>query len=245
MAVSPWKSLLRSEGLRRFLCWAGSGYIRLVHASGPWEVVGAHIPAAFWESGRPFILCFWHGRLLMMPYCWRRGRPIHMLISSHPDGQLIARTVGHFGIETVAGSSTRGGAQGMRSLIRLLKRGESVGITPDGPRGPRMRAGLGAVALARLSGAPLVPCSYSTTRRRLARSWDRFVVALPGGRGVIAWGEPIAVPSDADEPALEAARQRLEDALNAITAEADRRAGHVPVAPASAEAGAGVEAARP
>ncbi len=234
--MSSLKSLLRNDRLRRGLCWLGAQYIRLVHATTRWTVVDDAAPRALWDAGKPFILCFWHGRILMMPYSWRRDRPIHMLISSHPDGQLIAKTVAHFGIATVAGSSTRGGAQGMRRLIRLLKAGDSVGITPDGPRGPRMRASSGAVVLARLSGTPLVPCSYSVSRRKLARSWDRFVIALPFGRGAIVWGAPIPVAADANEAAMERARQALEDSLNAVSGDADRRCGQQPIEPAD-EAG--------
>lgn len=227
------KRVLRNETVRRFLCWVGSGYIRLVHASGRWTVVGGHIPVALWDRGEPFILCFWHGRLLMMPYCWRPKKAIHMMVSHHADGQFVARTMSHLGIRTVAGSTTRGGAAALRQLIKLLKAGDCVGLTPDGPRGPRMRASEGAAALARLSGAAIVPATYAIDRRRVLSSWDRFVVALPFGRGVIVWGEPIRIARNADARALEDGRTQLEESLNRITAEADRLCGHAPIAPAA------------
>lgn len=230
------KRILKSDGLRRALCWLGSLYIRLVHATGRWQVIGGDAARAHWAAGRPFILCFWHGRILMMPHCWPRDKAIHMLISQHRDGQIIARTVGHFGIKTVAGSSSRGGAQALRAMVKALKTGDCVGITPDGPRGPRMRASDGAVALARLSGAPIIPATFGAARGRVVQSWDRFLVAWPFGRGVIVWGDPIDVPRDADTDQLEAARARVEDALNTITAEADRLTGRVPVEPAPVEA---------
>lgn len=236
------KRILKSDGLRRVLCWLGSLYIRLAYATGRWQVVGGEAARDHWEQNKPFILCFWHGRLLMMPHCWPRNRNIHMLISQHRDGQIIARTVGHFGIRTVAGSSSRGGAQALRAMVKALKTGDCVGITPDGPRGPRMRATDGAVALARLSGAPIIPATFGTARGRVLRSWDRFLVVWPFGRGVIVWGDPIEVPRDAKMDELEAARARVEMALNDITAEADRLTGRDPVAPADAPmpaAGAG------
>tara|TARA_R110001592_G_scaffold58895_3_gene178693 strand:- start:1784 stop:2488 length:705 start_codon:yes stop_codon:yes gene_type:complete len=229
------KRILKSDGLRRALCWLGSLYIRLVHATGRWRVVGGDAARAHWAAGKPFILCFWHGRILMMPHCWPRDKAIHMLISQHRDGQIIARTVGHFGIETVAGSSSKGGAQALRAMVKALKAGDCVGITPDGPRGPRMRASDGAVALARLSGVPIIPATFGAARGRVLQSWDRFLVAWPFGRGVIVWGDPIDVARDADAAALGAARLRVENALNAITAEADRLTGRVPVEPASVE----------
>lgn len=231
------KRVLRNEAVRRFLCWIGSGYIRLVHASGRWTVVGGHIPGALWDRGEPFILCFWHGRLLMMPYCWKPRKPIHMMVSHHPDGRFIADMTIPFGIQTVTGSTTRGGTTALRQMMRLLKSGDCVGLTPDGPRGPRMRASAGVIALARLTGAAIVPATYAVERRRVLSSWDRFVMALPCGRGVIVWGEPICIPRKADSDMLEAGRKQVEEALNRITAEADRMCGHAPIAPAAESAG--------
>lgn len=219
--MSLLKRVLKSEGFRRFVCWVGAQYIRLVHATGRWQVVRGQVPRAYWDRGEPFILCFWHGRILMMPYCWDRAKPIHMLISQHRDGRLISHTVSHFGIETVAGSSSKGGLEALRTMLKKLKAGECVGITPDGPRGPRMRASEGIVAVARLSGVPIVPCTFATAKRKHLRSWDRFLVAYPFSAGVFVWGEPISVPRDADAEAQERARLDVEAALNAITAEAD------------------------
>lgn len=236
------KRIGRNETVRAILCWLAAQYIRLCHVTGSWRVVRGEIPRALWDGDRPFILCFWHGRLMMMPYCWDYRRSIHTLTSDHPDGRLIARITAPFGLKTVVGSATRGGAGALRRLTRLMNAGSSVGITPDGPRGPRMRARPGAAMLARLSGAPMVPVTYGVASRRLLRTWDRFVLPRPFSRGVIVWGEPIAVPADADSTALEAARQRLEDSLNAITAEADGLCGTEAVEPAAepaaAEAGA-------
>ncbi|MBE0533708.1 MAG: lysophospholipid acyltransferase family protein [Rhodospirillales bacterium] len=226
------KRILGSDTVRRALCWLGAQYIRFVHATGHWSVVRGDIPQALWERGEPFILCFWHGRLLMMPYCWNRRVAIHMLISRHRDGKIIARTVGHFGIRTIAGSSKRGGAGALRAMLKALQGGECVGITPDGPRGPRMRASDGVVAVARLAGVPIVPATFAADRRKVLGSWDRFVVAWPFASGVLAWGEPIRVERDADEAAVEAARARVEDALNALTAEADALMGAAPIEPA-------------
>ena len=223
--------VLSNARVRRVLCWLAARYIRLAYASGRWSVVGSEIPKRLWDEGKPFILCFWHGRLLMMPYCWRPGVPIHVLISHHRDGRLVADTVGHFGIGTVAGSTRHGGSGALRALLRILKDGQSVGITPDGPQGPRMRASDGIAHLARLSEAPILPATFSIDRRRILATWDRFVVPWPLGRGVMVWGDPIYVPRDADDHALEAARLRVEDALNAITAEADRLCGSSPVEP--------------
>jgi lysophospholipid acyltransferase (LPLAT)-like uncharacterized protein len=229
--VQPIKKILQSDAAMAFACFVGSLYIRLVRYTGRWRVEGEHIPESFRSAGKPFILAFWHGRLLMMPYCWRRTDLVNMLISGHRDGRLISQTVKHFNIGTVVGSTTSGGAQAMRHLIRLMRSGGIVGITPDGPRGPRMRAGGGTVALARLSGAAIVPATFAASRRRVMGSWDRFVLALPFSRGVFLWGEPIVVPQDADDETLEARRQALEAAMNDLAGRADAMMGQAAIEP--------------
>ena len=233
MSTSLHKRIMRRNGPRAMACWAAVRYLRLLRATGRWTIEGGEIPAALLAAGRPFILSFWHGRLLMMTAAWRFSDPFHMVISRHPDGQLIARTIAHFGIDTIAGSTTHGGADVLRAIVRSLRQGECVGVTPDGPRGPRMRASAGIVHAAKLAGAPIVPASCAAAPRRVVGSWDRLVVPLPFGRGIIAWGEPIEIDADADDATVEAARRKLEDMLNAMTHTLDTRLGLDPVEPAA------------
>ncbi len=226
------KRLTRSPVVEALAAWLIALMIRLVQLTSRWKVVGGEDLQERLDRGEALIGCFWHGRLMMMPYLWRRGRRMNVLISHHRDGRLIARAIRHFGLRTVAGSSSRGALAGTRELLHLLRAGESIGITPDGPRGPRMRAAPGVVRLAALSGVPIIPASFSAYRRRVLSSWDRFVLALPFTRGVYVIGDPMTIPRDANAAALEQARRDLEDRLNALTAEADRLTGHTPIAPA-------------
>ena len=220
----------RLQAVQGALAWTAAGHIRAVRSTTRWQTVNGEAAEAAWSGERPAIIAFWHNRLLLMPYCWRSARPFHMLISSHPDGQLIARTVAHFGIGTVAGSSRRGGRDALRGLIRKLQAGESVGITPDGPRGPRMRAQDGVLALARITGVPILPAAAAVSRRLVLNTWDRLVVSLPFSRGAMVWGTTIAVPRDADDAALEGYRRQLKDELTRVTALADGLVGAAPIA---------------
>ena len=228
------RRFVRGDALRRALCWLISLYIRLVYATSRWTIEGAEIPRYFHDAKRPFILAFWHGRLLMMPMAWRRDVPIHMLISGHRDGRIIADAVRHFGITSIAGSSSRGGGAALRTMVKTLKSGACVGVTPDGPRGPAEVASDGIVATARLAQVPIIPLAYATRRRRIMASWDRFHFAFPFTRGIHIWGEPITVPADADAAALDVYRRRVEDSLNALGREADRRVGHAVLTPSPA-----------
>lgn len=222
--MGVFKRIGKSERLRGALCALAAGYIRLVYATGRWEHVGDERARSLKAEGRPMVVAFWHSRLLMMGQAWIGG-PFHMLISQHRDGVLIARTVESFGFHTIAGSTTRGGAAAFRAILKVLKGGGSVGITPDGPRGPRQRASAGTIDIARLSGAVIMPLAYSA-RGRLLKSWDRFLLPLPFSRGVFLWGEPMEIARDSD---TETCRIELESRLNALMAEADRRIGIGPV----------------
>lgn len=216
-------------------------YVRLVFVTTRWEWRGFEAADRIAASGQGHIVCFWHGRLLMMS-CYRRRllrgeRELHRrirhaaMISNHRDGQLIARAIAHLGIDTIAGSSTRGGLAALLAAVGALERGAALAVTPDGPRGPRMHAAAGAIYMARNAGVPIFPATVSVTRRRLLSSWDRFLVPLPFGRGVFILDEPLTVAPSADPDEIERARDILETRLNAITAAADRLTGHAPLEP--------------
>src|SRR5712672_1861256 len=226
-APNRWgRRVLRSDRLRRLLCWVIQLYIRFVYRTNRWSVEGGDIPVRLRQQGRPFILAFWHGRLLMIPMAWQRLAPMHMLISAHPDGQIIADAVTYFGVDSIAGSTSRGGSAALRTMLKRLKDGDCVGVTPDGPRGPAMTASIGIVNVARLARVPILPLTYATSRRRVLATWDRFHLALPFGRGVYLWGEPIEVAADLDEAGLEHARRLVEERMVEMVHEADRRVGH-------------------
>jgi hypothetical protein len=218
--------------LQDSLAYLIAGYIWLVSRTTRWTLVDCEDMQRRARSGEPFIACFWHGRMMMMPTYWRFAMPLYILGSQHGDGRLIRQVVSHFGVNAIAGSSSRGGARAVREMVAAVQSGASVGISPDGPRGPRMRAHTGMTMVAKLTGARIVPMSFSSSRGRVLRSWDRFLIGYPFARGVFICGEPVTVPADADEAALEAARATLEARLNQVTAEADRLCGRVPVEPA-------------
>jgi lysophospholipid acyltransferase (LPLAT)-like uncharacterized protein len=231
-APSRWgRRLLRSSRLRRRLCGVVHLYIRLVYATNRWTVEGAEVPQRLRAEGKSFILAFWHGRLLMIPMAWQRLAPMHMLISAHRDGRIIADAVTYFGVQSIPGSTRRGGSAALRRMLKRLEVGECVGITPDGPRGPATVASGGIINLARLAGAPIIPVVCATSRRRVLNSWDGFNLALPFGHGVFVWGEPIEIPPDLDPAGVEQARLLVETQMNDIAREADRRVGHGAAAP--------------
>lgn len=227
------KAFFRNPIVQTILGAIAAGYVWLVRTTTHWHDENVDATAAAWAGNAPVIIAFWHNRLFLMPYCWPSRKPFHMLISSHADGRLIAKTVAWFGITTVVGSKSKGGSDATRKLLRLLKDNTSIGITPDGPRGPRMHASDGAIALAKLSGVPIVPAAAATSRRRVLSTWDRLIVPAPFSKGARVWGDPISVPRDADSATLETLRDTLESSLIAASNRADELVGQdlIPAAP--------------
>src|SRR4051794_37179643 len=136
-APSRWgRHLFRSEGLRRLLCWVIQLYIRFVYRTNRWSIEGGDIPLRMRQQGQPFILAFWHGRLLMIPMAWQRLAPMHMLISAHRDGRIIADAVTYFGVSSIAGSTPRGGSAAFRPVVEKLSPGGLAGLPPGGAPRP-------------------------------------------------------------------------------------------------------------
>jgi lysophospholipid acyltransferase (LPLAT)-like uncharacterized protein len=178
--------------------------------------------APLWARNAPAIYVVWHGRILLLPYIYA-GRKGQVLISRSRDGDLVARFIARFGIQAVRGSSSRGGAHALRALARLLADGWNVLVIPDGPRGPRERLKPGVVALARFSGCPIVPLAVGASRGWRLRSWDALLIPAPFARCVVRFGKPIDVAAAGPEED-EAARREVEEALRAVTAQADQEA---------------------
>ncbi len=237
------KKILKSEAMQAVLAALIAVYVRLVFRLTRWTPINADKVEQQGQAMLPFIACFWHGRMIQIPTLWRWNMPLHLLASAHRDGRLVLQMVRHFGIQPIVGSSSRGGTQAMRTMVQTIRGGGCIAVAPDGPRGPRMRVAPGVIALAKLTAVPIFPVTFSTAYGRVLATWDRFFLPFPFGRGVVVYGDPVTVPADADEAALEAARATLETRLNDMTAEADRLCGRAPVAPAPYDPAHDVEAA--
>jgi lysophospholipid acyltransferase (LPLAT)-like uncharacterized protein len=169
----------------------------------------------------PYVAVFWHSRLFHLAYRFR-GPEYAALISTHADGELIARCVASLGTQCVRVSSERDGGVSLRQATRLLRRGVTCAVTPDGPLGPPGIAQPGAVVLASLAGVPVVPLAAAAGAKLVFRSWDAFQVPLPFTRGAVAIGEPLIVPRELDAAAVEHYRREIEERLRAVTEQVDR-----------------------
>lgn len=176
---------------------------------------------------KPAIFCFWHGRMLAQPFI-NPSRPMHVLISRHRDGIMISTLMRCFGIHTISGSKSKGAAKAMFSMIGLAEAGANISITPDGPRGPHQIAAEGAAFLASKTGYPILCFTYSASRVKRLRSWDRFMIFKPFARIQFIAAQPIHVPKDADEQTVTRITATVQEELNRITREADLACGVAP-----------------
>ncbi len=171
------------------------------------------------------LVAFWHSQLGMIQAAYRgRAKGICIQVSRHSDGEIVARATRAYGIRAARGSATRGGIASAREMLEAHREGYDLAIAADGPRGPRQRAKPGAIRLAQVTGARLFPVACAPRRGHAFASWDRFVVPLPFTHVYYTGGAPLSVTREADEQAVEQARERLERDLTRLTTEVERRA---------------------
>jgi lysophospholipid acyltransferase (LPLAT)-like uncharacterized protein len=218
------KFLLRTPWVQALLARLLGLYLSIALRTTRWTMHGReHFD--HYGAGTPAVFAFWHEFLPLIPKMvmfartlpLHRPTPVYTLVSRHRDGRFIGTMVKRFGIEPIFGSSSRGGAAGLRSLVAALAKGGQIGITPDGPRGPRRRAAPGVAQIAALAGVPVLPCAARTSRRVQLRTWDRMAVPLPFGRGVMVCGPAIFVSRDGWQAAVPV----ITEALNQVADQAD------------------------
>jgi lysophospholipid acyltransferase (LPLAT)-like uncharacterized protein len=190
--------------------------IRALGATARFRVEGRENWEAATRDGRQPIYTFWHDQIMLGTYFFRR-RGIVVMTSRSFDGEYIARFIRRFGYGAARGSSSRGAVSALAEMIRLARRGCPTGFSIDGPRGPRRVAKMGAVLLAKKTGCPVLPFTLNPTRYYAAPSWDRLQVPLPFTRVRVLIAPPIHVAPDADDAALDAAREELQRALDALS----------------------------
>jgi len=168
------------------------------------------------EPEQPRIFAFWHNRILLMPYIYERfcpGRRMLMLVSRSRDGEFITRIMNRFGIDGVRGSSSKGGSGALREMVRELEKrpARDIGITPDGPRGPKSRVQDGVLAISQASGKPIIPVTTHLSRKWELPSWDRFQIPQPGSLCRLVVGPVVRAPQKGEE--FETDRRKLENVL--------------------------------
>ena len=220
------KNWLKRPGVQVALARILVAYLKFALGTTRWTLLGLEHLAL--PDRRPTVLAFWHQRLTLIPALKTLARQsgvdpvVTVLTSRHRDGMLVSSVMEGFGLAVINGSTgkdgqDKGGSAALRRMLTCLSEGQVVALTPDGPRGPAGVPAPGLAQLAAMSGAPVVPCAAQLRWRINLPSWDRMVLPLPFGRGVMLCGAPIIVPRRNFLDSLPA----LQAAIDATTARTD------------------------
>jgi lysophospholipid acyltransferase (LPLAT)-like uncharacterized protein len=219
--MKDWFKTFRDNLLLFFVSLIGPIFIFLLGKTLRIKWIGEENLDSIRKNQGQVIYAFWHGRMLILSYSHRWQR-IHVLISQHRDGELIARIIQRLGFVSVRGSTTRGGTKAIFEMAKKGASGYDVAITPDGPKGPRFQVQIGTIYIAQRSQMPIIPITNSAKSRWTLSSWDRFLIPKPFSKVVIIIGEPIHVPLESAPPELEEKREELERRLLELTQDADK-----------------------
>ncbi|WP_419319002.1 lysophospholipid acyltransferase family protein [Caulobacter sp. ErkDOM-E] len=234
---------LRSPWVMSLLVNLMSGYLALTYLTLRWTREGQQIATdvqARALAGRSgVILALWHSRVPVGPATWPQGadKPeIRVLVSQSRDGEFIARVIARLGLPSIRGSSlkktdtakNKGGEQAFRDMVKWVKDGGAMAITPDGPRGPVEVLQKGAVALARVSGAPVLFVGVAMKPCLRLGTWDRTIIPLPFARAAMVWDGPATAGRDDDPDAL---AEAWGERLSAVSRRAETLVGEMDGAP--------------
>ncbi len=197
--------------------------LKLLHKTIRWQIVGKeHIE----NIKTPVIFAFFHGRMMMLAQIYKKLRPgkkIKMILSPHFDGEVGALIAKRFGIDHIKGSSSKKSFSLLREIHGITD--SDIGITPDGPRGPYQQVKNGIIYIAKTTGFPIVPISYSVKSGRCLKSWDRFLVPMPFTKGVYLIGEPIFIEPDIPKDKIDEYVNLVQTRMIEITKMSDSLAG--------------------
>lgn len=197
-----------------FVAAVGFALVGLLARTWRYRLVHRENAQGLYDARRPFIFALWHNRILPLLYAHRHEGMV-LLISRHRDGGYLATLAERWGYRFVRGSSQRGGDMGLLGVVRALKEGSVVAVTPDGPRGPAERVKPGVVAAAQHAGVPIVPATARVNRAWTLASWDRFAIPKPFATIEVVYGAPLDVGSGKE--AMRAGVSAVEAGLHALS----------------------------
>ena len=187
------KKLLKNFFVQHILAFLVAKYIFLVKITSKIKFINISIPNSFWKNNKPFILAFWHSQLMMISYTWQSPKKINILASQHSDGRFGAIVGKYFKLNNIPASS-KGNNYILRSIFQKLNNNDYIGITPDGPRGPKGIVSEGIIKIAKATNTPIIACGYWSSKNISLKSWDSFLVTLPFSTCCFVWQKPLYIP---------------------------------------------------
>ena len=207
------KKLVKNFIVQNILGLLGFIYICIVRITSQINHKNISIPENYWKNKKPFILAFWHNQLLMISFSWKKNKKLNILASGHSDGQFGAIIAQCLGSNTLTISDKKKKIN-IRPIFDLLKNHNYIGITPDGPRGPKEKVSDGVIKIAKKSNVPIIPVGFWSSRNFTLNSWDSFLITYPFSKCVFAWSEPILIPNDLRDEEIPKFQLLLENKIN-------------------------------
>ncbi len=226
------KTILRSTPVLYFVATLLKIWVGFIYLSCRKTIIGQQHANTLQYINDTFIITIWHRSLLLAPKTLLKSKSYASLSSNHADGKIGVIYAKLTGVTSIRGSGTgsaskrpvkdKKGAAALRTILRYLENNKSVWLTADIPPGPIFECGRGIIAMARLSQKPILATAIRTKNEIIIeKAWDKLIIPKPFGKMVIAYGEPLWVPRDADKATLEACRLQLEKNLNELNEKAE------------------------
>ena len=216
------KNFLKNYFIKKFLSLVGALYVYIVYISSQKTFINKDNFNKLILENKSFIYALWHDQLLLSPFTWQTKNRIDILISKHKDGDIIADLIKYHGFNSIRGSTNNPSKEkekntisSIRKIIKTLKANVSIGITPDGPRGPRHKVSEGTINIARISNKKILPMALAYKEQWVLNTWDKFIIPKPFNKICIVWGDPIDIEINKIDVPIQ--QEALEKSLINIT----------------------------
>ena len=213
------KILFKNSIIQYFLSLVAALYIYFVSFSSSIKISNKHIPNYFWENKKPFILVFWHSQLMMISFSWKFKKKINILASGHSDGRFGALIGNYFNLRNIKTSDNKKNLS-LRPVFKILNSNEYIGITPDGPRGPKEKISEGVIKIANKTKIPIIPIGFWSSKNFSLKSWDSFLITYPFSKCSFVWGKPIKIEGINNKEQIKKYQMILEQQINLCIKEA-------------------------
>ena len=207
------KKLLKNFFIQNILGFLTFLYIRTVNFTSSIQFENESIPRQFWNDDKPFILAFWHSQLMMIGFSWKKNNNINILASGHSDGRFGAIVGRYFNLNNIQ-TSKKNKSISLKFIFKLLNDNNYIGITPDGPRGPKEIVSEGIIKIAKSSKVPIIPIGFWSSKNYKLKSWDSFLITLPFSKCSFVWNKPIEIPDNIQENQIQHYQKLLQEKIN-------------------------------
>ena len=207
------KKLLKNFFVQNILGFFTFLYIHAVNFTSSIQFENESIPKQFWNNDKPFILAFWHSQLMMIGFSWKKNKNVNILASGHSDGRFGAIVGKYFNLNNIQ-ASKKNKSISLRSIFKLLNDNNYIGITPDGPRGPKEIVSEGIIKIAKSSKVPIIPIGFWSSKNFKLKSWDSFLITLPFSKCSFVWNKPLEIPYNIQENQIQHYQKLLQEKIN-------------------------------